>query len=170
MSEIWLQATRPALLRSASGIVIPAFSSSVENETPAARAAGDDSTRDDRRLAAAAALTAADVIARWMVNYDGTGVGLHGGHWWYSGYPNVRFRLVNTRLVPGVFVSGTVRWAYEGGASSANVEVRGPGGTNGTLRIEWLKEPHATATLGGSGRRATAPGHHARPVGFAPCC
>ena len=67
--------------------LIPAFSSSVENVTPAARAAGDDSTRDDRRLAAAAALTSADVIARWMVNYDGTGVGLHGGHWSYSGLP-----------------------------------------------------------------------------------
>jgi hypothetical protein len=139
---------------------VPRFAGSVAETALAARAPGDESTRDDRRLAAAAALTAADVIARWMVNYDGTGVGLGGGRWWYSGYPNVRFR-VNTRLVPGVFVSGTVPWAYEGGASSANVEVRGPGGTNGTLRIEWLKEPHATATLEGAvdGRqlRATMP-------------
>jgi pimeloyl-ACP methyl ester carboxylesterase len=141
--------------------VVPRFAGSVAETASAVRAPGDESTRDDRRLAAAAALTAADVIARWMVNYDGTGVGLRGGRWWYSGYPNVRFRLTNVRLVPGVFVSGTVRWAYEGGASSANVEVRGPGGTNGTLRIEWLKEPHATATLEGAvdGRqlRATMP-------------
>ncbi len=141
--------------------LIPAFSSSVENVTPAARSAGDDSTRDDRRLAAAAALTSADVIARWMVNYDGSGVGLHGGHWSYTGYPNVRFRLTNVRLVPGVFVSGTVRWAYDGGASSADVEVRGPGGTTGALRMEWLKEPHATAslvgTVGGRQVRATMP-------------
>ena len=106
------------------------------------RASGDESTRDDRRLAAAAALTAADVIARWMVNYDGTGVGLRGGRWTYAGYPNVRFQLTNTRFVPGVAVSGTVRWAYEGGASSANVEVRGPGAVlPGSSRIAWLKQP-----------------------------
>ncbi len=141
--------------------VIPEFSSSVEDVDPARRASGDDSTREDRRLGAAAALTAADVIARWMVNYDGTGVGLHGGRWWYSGYPTVRFRLTNVRLVPGASVTGTVRWAYEGGASSAKVDVRGPDGVTGTLRIAWLKRPQATATLegtiGGRQLRATMP-------------
>jgi pimeloyl-ACP methyl ester carboxylesterase len=141
--------------------VVPAFAGSAGEVAPALRAPGDDSTRDDRRLAAAAALTAADVIARWMVNYDGTGVGLHGGRWWYSGYPNVRFRLVNVRLVPGVLVSGSVRWAYEGGASSATVDVRGPDGVTGTLRIAWQKRPQATATLegtvGGRQLRATMP-------------
>ena len=138
--------------------VVPAFARSAAETPPAVRASGDESTRDDRRLAAAAALTAADVIARWMVNYDGTGVGLRGGRWTYAGYPNVRFQLTNTRFVPGVAVSGTVRWAYEGGASSANVEVRGPGGVAGTLRIAWLKQPHATATLTGviDGRRLRA--------------
>ncbi len=141
--------------------VIPEFSSSAEDVVPAHRADGDDSSRADRRIAAAAALTAADVIARWMVNYDGTGVGLHGGSWWYSGYPDVRFRLTNVRLVPGVFVTGTVRWSYEGGASSASVAVRGPDGVTGRLRMAWLKEPHATATLrgvlGGRQLRATMP-------------
>jgi pimeloyl-ACP methyl ester carboxylesterase len=138
--------------------LVPAFARSVTEVDVARRAPGDDSTRDDRRLATAAALTAADVIARWMVNYDGTGVGLRGGRWTYGGYPNVRFRLVNTRLVPGVSVSGTVRWAYRGGASSANVEVTGPGGVTGTLRIAWLKQPHATATVAGTidGRRLRA--------------
>ena len=138
--------------------VVPEFSSSVEEVDPARRAAGDDSTRDDRRLAAAAALTAADVIARWMVNYDGTSVGLRGGSWWYSGYPNVRFRLTNVRFVPGAAVTGTVRWAYFGGDSSARLEVRGPDGVNGELRIAWQKRPQATATLEGAigGRRLHA--------------
>ena len=94
---------------------------------------GDESTRDDRRLAAAAALTAADVIARWIVNLDGTGVGLRGGRWSYGGYPNVRFRLTNVRLVPSVLVSGTVRWAYGGGAVRGTLELRGPDGSAGTL-------------------------------------
>jgi pimeloyl-ACP methyl ester carboxylesterase len=141
--------------------VVPRFSSSVKRVDPALPAAGDESTQGDRRLAAAAALTAADVIARWMVNYDGTGVGLHGGHWWYSGYPDVHFRLTNVRLVPGVRVSGSVRWAYEGGASSATLEVKRPGGAAGALRISWLKRPQATATIVGTvaGRdlRATMP-------------
>ena len=141
--------------------VVPAFPSTVEDVDPARRADGDESTRDDRRLAAAAALTAADVIARWMVNLDGTGVGLRGGSWWYGGYPNVRFRLTNVRLVPGVLVTGTVRWAYEGGAASADVQVKGPGGSTGALRIAWLKRPRATATvtgtIGGRELRATMP-------------
>jgi pimeloyl-ACP methyl ester carboxylesterase len=141
--------------------LVPGFARSAEDVDPAHRASGDDSTRDDRRLAAAAALTAADVISRWMVNYDGTGRGLRGGSWWYSGDPNVRFRLTNVRLVPGVSVTGIVRWAYEGGASSADVHVRGPDGTTGRLRIAWLKRPQATATIEGSigGRqlRATMP-------------
>jgi pimeloyl-ACP methyl ester carboxylesterase len=141
--------------------VVPDFSSSVDDVNPARRAPGDDSTRPDRRLAAAAALTAADVIARWMVNYDGTGVGLRGGNWWYSGYPNVHFRLTNVRLVPGVAVTGNVRWAYLGGDSSARVEVRGRDGVTGELRIAWQKRPHAVATLrgivGGRQLRATMP-------------
>jgi pimeloyl-ACP methyl ester carboxylesterase len=141
--------------------VVPRFSRSAADVNAARRAPGDESTKDDRRLAAAAALTAADVISRWMVNYDGTGVGLRGGRWWYAGYPDVRFRLVNVRLVPGVRVSGTVRWAYEGGASSASVDVRGADGATGTLRVAWLKRPQATATLEGAvdGRplRATMP-------------
>jgi hypothetical protein len=143
----------------------------VADVNAARRAPGDESTKDDRRLAAAAALTAADVISRWMVNYDGTGVGLRGGRWWYAGYPDVRFRLVDVRLVPGVRVSGTVRWAYEGGASSASVDVRGANGSTGTLRIAWLKRPQATATLEGAvdGRPL---GHHAGTVGvgFPRCC
>jgi alkanesulfonate monooxygenase SsuD/methylene tetrahydromethanopterin reductase-like flavin-dependent oxidoreductase (luciferase family) len=114
-----------------------------------------------RRLAAAAALTAADVVARWLVNYDGAGVGLRGGRWTYAGYPNVRFRLTNVQLVPGVRVSGTVRWAYRGGAISGTLELRGPGGTAGTLAIAYPKQRGATATLtgtvGGRELRATMP-------------
>ena len=137
--------------------LIPSFAEA----DPAHSAPGDESTRDDRRLAAAAALTAADVVARWIVNYDGAGVGLRGGRWTYAGYPNVRFRLTNVRLVQGVRVSGTVRWAYRGGAVRASVDVQGADGTAGTLSIAYPKEPGATATLtgtvGGRELRATMP-------------
>ena len=85
-----------------------------------------------------------------MVNYDGTGVGLRGGRWTYTGYPNVRFRLTNVQLVPGVRVSGTVRWAYLGGAVRGAVDALGPDGTRASLSIAWPKEPGAAATLAGT--------------------
>ena len=65
------------------------------------------------------------------------------------------------RLVPGLALTGTVRWAYFGGDSSARVEVRGPGGVTGELRIAWQKRPEAVTTLrgvvGGRELRATMP-------------
>ena len=137
--------------------VVPSFAEA----DPASSAAGDESTRDDRRLAAAAALTAADVVARWIVNYDGTSVGLRGGRWTYAGYPNVRFSLTNVQLFPGVRVSGTVRWAYRGGAVRAtrgrprrrrhrgDAGHRLPQGAGATATL--------TGTVGGRELRATMP-------------
>ena len=65
------------------------------------------------------------------------------------------------RFVPGVAVTGTVRWAYFGGDSSAKVDVRGPGGLKGELRIAWQKRPQAAAilegTIGGRRLHATMP-------------
>ena len=52
---------------------------------PARAGRRDASTLLDRRIAAAAAETVADALQRWWVNYDGTGVGLRGGRWSYSG-------------------------------------------------------------------------------------
>jgi hypothetical protein len=150
--------------------LIPAFSSSVGNVTPAARAAGDDSTRADRSLAAAAALTSADVIARWMVNYDGSGVGLHGGHWWYSGYSNVRIRLTNVRLVPGVFVSGIVRWAVRGRRLERGRRGQRPGRNHRLARDRVAQGATRDRDARGRGRRAAAPGSHAGTVGFTSCC
>jgi pimeloyl-ACP methyl ester carboxylesterase len=137
--------------------VVPSFAEA----EPARSAAGDESTRAERRVAAAAALTAADVIARWLVNYDGDGVGLRGGRWSYAGYPNVRFTLTNVQLVPGVRVSGTVRWAYRGGAVRGTVEARGADGTTVAFELAYPKAVGATATLtgaaGGRALRATMP-------------
>jgi pimeloyl-ACP methyl ester carboxylesterase len=142
--------------------LVPGFPLSLDETDPAHRASGDESTRNDRRLAAAAARTTADVVSRWMVNYDGTSVGLRGGRWWYSGDAVVVFRLTRVRFVPGVEVTGTARWPTRGGAGiTATLHVRGSDGTTGTLRISWPHEPNAVATLAGTvgGRqlRATMP-------------
>ncbi len=139
--------------------LVTAFPGSVGETSPALRAPGDEATRDDRRLAAVAALTAADVVSRWMVNYDGVSVGLRGGRWWYTGDRRVRFELRNVRLVPAVAVTGTVRWAYRGGGSvRATLDVQAPGGSAGTLTVAWEHVPGAEATLAGvvDGRRLRA--------------
>ncbi len=142
--------------------LVPAFPSSVDGVDAPHSAPGDESTRSDRRLAAAAALTAADVVARWMVNYDGTSVGLRGGRWSYGGDAVVVFRLAKVQFVAGVEVTGTARWPTRGGGGiRADLQVRGPDGSTGTLRISWPRTPDAVATLAGAvgGRqlRATMP-------------
>ena len=143
--------------------VVPSFPASLADTTPADPAPGDASTPDDRRLAAAAAFTVADVVARWWVNYDGTSVGLRGGRWSYFGDRVVHFDLARTRFVPGVEVTGKVRWGYNAaGKVRADVQVRGPGGATANLVIRWAgREQNAVAALTGtvSGRalQATMP-------------
>jgi pimeloyl-ACP methyl ester carboxylesterase len=118
---------------------------------------GNEANVRGRRLAAVAAATVADVIARWWVNYDGTGIGLRGGTWSYEGDDPVVFTLAGVELVPGVRVSGTVRWAYDG-AVTARTAVTATGST-GTVDLSWtLAQPAARAQLDGvvDGRRLHA--------------
>jgi pimeloyl-ACP methyl ester carboxylesterase len=130
--------------------VVPAFPMRAEDVVPADPAHGDASTRVDRQLAAAAAATVADVLSRWWVNYDGTSVGLRGGTWSYEGDDPVVFSLDATEFVPGVKVTGTARWSIGNRTFTARVDVAGPGGAKGDLRIAWpLSVQRATATLGG---------------------
>ena len=48
--------------------------------------------------AASAVRTAADLLDRWFDNYSGSGHGLHGGTWSYTGDRVVHFRVKNVRL------------------------------------------------------------------------
>ena len=100
----------------------------------------------DRRLAAAAAETVADVLVRWWINYDGTGVGLHGGAWGYDGDETVVFRLDSVQFVRGLPISGTVRWSRRGPVR-ADVHVAGQAAA---FRLRWsLGVTRATAILRG---------------------
>jgi pimeloyl-ACP methyl ester carboxylesterase len=137
--------------------VVGAFARSPASVTAARPLRGDRSSSGDRRLAAAAAATVADVLVRWWINYDGTGVGLHGGAWRYEGDETVVFKLEAVQLVPGVPVSGTVRWSRRGPVR-ATVRVR----RAASLRLRWsLGVPRAAASLdgrvGGRTLRATMP-------------
>ncbi len=102
-----------------------------------------------RRSARAAALTVADVEDRWWNNDSGTGVGLHGGRWSYSGDDTVVFRLHRVALVPGVLVSGRARWNTARNRMSVHLRVTGPG-PHGRLHGHWnTRSVGAPAVLGG---------------------
>ena len=131
--------------------VLPSFPRSLAATPAAGRAAGDASQVLDRRLASAAAMTVADVIARWQVNYDGTGVGLRGGRWAYEGDTLTVFTLRDVELIPGVAVSGDVRWSVYGGGVSASLQVTSTAGLRATLLLSWsLRVPLARAAVRGS--------------------
>ena len=109
---------------------------------PARAGRRDASTLLDRRVAAAAAATVADALQRWWVNYDGTGVGLRGGRWSYSGGNLTTFVLRRDVFVPGVAVSGTVHWTYTTGRVRAVLVVHA-GGTVERLRMRWSEQVRA---------------------------
>ncbi len=129
---------------------IPLFPRSLAAVPPAARRPGDGSRRRDRRLAAAAAMTVADVIERWLVNYSGTDRGLRGGTWSYVGTTRVTFTLRGTAFVPGVPVSGTVGWNTLTGSVDGRVTATTPGGRRAALRLRWsMQGPARRAALTG---------------------
>jgi pimeloyl-ACP methyl ester carboxylesterase len=122
--------------------VVPAFARSASAVAPARAGRRDASTLLDRRVAAAAAETVADALQRWWVNYDGTGVGLRGGRWSYSGGNLTTFVLRRDVFVPGVAVSGTVHWTYTTGRVRAVLVVHA-GGTAERLRMRWSEQVRA---------------------------
>jgi len=108
------------------------------------------------RAADTAAQTVADVIDRWSNNFLGSGVGLYGGTWSYTGDAVTTFRLSGVRLTDDLAVSGTVVWARY--AHMVQVRLRiGPVGGNqtpaaitGSIRSSWpTRAPGATAVLVG---------------------
>ncbi len=88
-----------------------------------------------RRAGPAAALTVADVVDRWWNNYSGSGVGLHGGRFSYSGYVVVKLRLKHYRLLPGVAVSGLATWDRD--RERMTVELSLDGALHGRLHGSW---------------------------------
>jgi pimeloyl-ACP methyl ester carboxylesterase len=122
--------------------VVPAFARSAAAVAPARAGRRDRSTVLDRRVASAAAQTVADALQRWWVNYDGTGVGLRGGRWSYSGGNLTTFAFHRDSFVPGVTVSGTARWVYTTGRVRANLVVRA-GGVVEHLHMRWSLQVRA---------------------------
>jgi hypothetical protein len=133
--------------------VVPSFPLSLAGMAPAHRSPGDGSTSTDRRIAAASAAAVADVLQRWWANLSGSGVGLRGGRWSYSGGDPTTFTLHDVAFVPRVKVSGTVTWRYSTGRVRANV-VTHAGGEVERLHMAWSLQVRAargrlTGTAGG---------------------
>ena len=127
--------------------LVPTFARSLaEVVTPARSLPGDESVVGDRQLAAAAAATVADAIARWQVNFDGSGVGLRSGSWSYTGTDIALFRLRGASFVPDVAISGSARWDVYGGQVTATVTVNG----GAHLHLRWsLHKQHELSTITG---------------------
>lgn len=131
--------------------VVPSFPLRLSGVAPALPSAGDGSTLGDRRVAAASAAAVADALQRWWANLSGSGVGLRGGTWSYSGGDLTVFTLRDVAFVPGVRVTGTVRWRYSTGRVRASVVARTAGGVAERLRMAWsLQVRAATARLTGT--------------------
>lgn len=128
--------------------------------TPAAGHEGDDA---DLRRMHAALQTVADVVARWWVNYDGSGAGLRGGRFRVTSTDDgARFKLRGVRWTEDLEVSGRIEWRIATDDVHAELVLRGAGLDAGTLRADWSgRAPGVTARASGrfDGRpvAATAP-------------
>jgi len=133
--------------------LLPRFARRAAELSPAAPAAGNEGTTADLQVAAAALFAAGDVLARWWVNFDGSGVGLRGGTFTWTGGERTRFTLDGLRWTDDVPVSGRIEWA---GSGTVRAQLQVPGGWLDALWSE--REAGATATIEGriAGRRIAA--------------
>jgi hypothetical protein len=90
------------------------------------------------KAASAVAETAGDVLARFFVNYSGSGVGLRGGTFSFqqseSGYD---FQLEQVRWTADLAVSGAIRWDQSTGEIQAELSLDGPDLGRGNLKLAW---------------------------------
>ena len=131
---------------------VPRFAEVAAELDPATALDGNQGTAADLRVAAAATFTAGDAIARWWMNYSGSGVGLRGGTFQYVYQDGLyQYQLTNLQWVEDVAVTGTMSWDYaKPGTVVAQLTINGPEGQAGALRITWNdREPHAQATITG---------------------
>ena len=99
-------------------------------------------------LGRSTALTVADVVDRWWNNYSGTGVGLHGGTFTYTGSDVVHFKLHNVRLLRTLAVSGTAVW--DRNRKRMDVALTLSGARAGSLKGSWrTRDVGAEAKLHG---------------------
>lgn len=126
--------------------LVPFFPRRAADALPATPASGNAASPRELAVASAAVQTAGDVIARWNINYGGTGVGLRGGRWSYVQPDMVaRWTLKNVRWTSDLAVSGSAKWDQRDGAVGIDIVF-----ADGKLTATWNdRETNAVATLSG---------------------
>jgi pimeloyl-ACP methyl ester carboxylesterase len=128
---------------------VPKFAQSAAELDPATPLAENKGTTTDLQVAAAAVQSAGDAIARWWMNLSGSGAGLRGGTFQYSGSNATTFQLHEYRWTNDVAVTGTMLWNANG-VISAHLSVSGPTGESGSLTISWpTTQTHSQAMISG---------------------
>lgn len=133
--------------------LLPRFARRAAELSPAEPGPGNEGTTTDLQRAAAALFAAGDALARWWVNSDGSGVGLRGGTFTWTGGERTRFTLDGLRWTDDVAVSGRIDWAADG---TVQARLQLPGGW---LDARWSgRDAGARATIEGriAGRRIVA--------------
>ena len=116
---------------------VPSFVRTSQRLDPARQGTTRKLSRTDRRVVTGALLAAGDVLTRWWVNYSGSGVGLAGGSFRYTGSNKVTFLLRDVGFVRDVRASGQVVWNRDNGKVQATLSVAGPGGHDGRITARW---------------------------------
>jgi pimeloyl-ACP methyl ester carboxylesterase len=118
---------------------------------PLAAGNGNRASAAELRIAAAALESVGDVIARWYVNFSGTGGGLRGGQFSYaSGNSGYNFVLTDIQWTEDLAVSGRISWNTNTEVITSDVTLTANGQSIGRLKIRWTdSDTSATATIDG---------------------
>ncbi len=132
--------------------LVPFFPRWAKDATPAQQTAGNSASPQDLALASAVVQTAGDVIARWHINYTGSGAGLRRGSWSFNGGAVApRFTLQNVRWTEDLAVSGAAAWNGNTAVVSASLTSRNANGETATLNAQWNdRDANAVAQLSGT--------------------
>jgi pimeloyl-ACP methyl ester carboxylesterase len=143
--------------------LVPFFPLLAAKAIPAIPAAGNEADKHGLSLASAAVQTAGDAMARWYINYTGTGGGLRGGTWGYTQRGEIAsFTLTGARWTTDLAVSGTMVWNQSNGAIQAQLQFAEDGGATGTINATWndhesLVAAQLAGTVGGRTVAASMP-------------
>ncbi len=119
--------------------LLPRFAAHAAGLEPASGLNGNVADAAQLRYVSAAVLTAGDVLVRLRSNSTGRGPGLRGGSFHIASRAgSVRVVLDGVRWTEDLAVSGTIDApAGRGGTVRARLEIAGPAGLSGRLRISW---------------------------------
>ena len=127
--------------------LVPKFVASASDAEPARPEEGNAAAPAALSRVSVAVQTAADVLARWYINYGGKGRGLRGGTWRFDQPERIaRYTLKDVRWAADLPVSGTVVWDQRDGTIKADLKF-----SRARVEAVWNdRATNGTATLSGT--------------------